>query len=272
MANVVLITDMLHGFFEASCPLYCGPAARRIIPNVVRLLEKETRAGSKIIYICDHHDPDDLEFKMFPPHCIEGTQETEIIPELAKFPGEIIKKKRYSGFSGTDLAQRLAQLKPEKIIIAGVCTDICVCHTAADARALDYTVEVPGDCVASFDERAHAYALEHMAKVLGVKIVYPSGTALPAPKFKPSAAVISGETADIYFPRTIEILKKENLNPVAVMEVFAGRPGVLCGIEEVKALLQEVLPADNREVWALNEGADISSKEVVLRIKALYQS
>jgi nicotinate phosphoribosyltransferase len=210
---------------------------------------------------------------MFPPHCIEGTTETEVIPDLAaKFPGEIIKKKRYSGFSGTDLAQRLKKLKPEKITIVGVCTDICVCHTAADARALDYNVEVPADCVASFDERAHTYALEHMEKVLGVKITYPAGDELPKPKFKPSPAVISGETADIYFPRTIEILKKEGLNPVSAMEIFGSRAGILCGIEEAKALLKEVLPENNREVWALDEGAPISPKEVVLRIKAPYQS
>ncbi len=272
MSNIVLITDMLHGFMDEGCPLYCGANARRIIPNVARLLEKETKAGSKIFYICDHHDLHDPEFKMFPPHCIEGSVETEVIPELAKFPGEIIKKKRYSAFSGTDLALRLKKLKPEKIIIAGVCTDICVCHTAADARAMDYQVEVPADCVASFNERSHAYALEHMEKVLGVKITYPTGKDLPQPKFKPSQAVISGDTADIYFPRTIEILKKEGINPVAVMEVFGSRAGILCGIEEVKSLLQEVLPENNREVWALNEGESISPKEVALRIKAPYQS
>ncbi|OGN94605.1 MAG: nicotinate phosphoribosyltransferase [Chloroflexi bacterium RBG_13_51_18] len=92
------------------------------------------------------------------------------------------------------------------------------------------------------------------------------------PRFTPSAEVISGETADIYFPRTVEILKKEGINPNATMEVFGSRAGVLCGMEEVKALLDEVLPEDNREVWALGEGEDISAKEVVLRITAPYQS
>ena len=55
------------------------------------------------------------------------------------------------------------------------------------------------------------------------------------------------------------------------MEIFGGRPGVLCGIEEAKALLREVLPKNNCEVWAMEEGAPISPKEVVLRIKAPYQ-
>ena len=92
------------------------------------------------------------------------------------------------------------------------------------------------------------------------------------PEFKPSPEVLSGDTADVYFVRTIDILKKENINPVATMEVFCSRAGILCGIEEVKALLKEVLPNDNREVWALNEGDPMATKEVVLRITAPYQS
>jgi nicotinate phosphoribosyltransferase len=95
---------------------------------------------------------------------------------------------------------------------------------------------------------------------------------MKTPDFKPSAEVISGDTADIYFVRTVEILKKEGINPIATMEVFGSRAGILCGIEEVKALLDKVLPKDNREVWALKEGDSISTKEVALRITAPYQS
>ena len=91
-------------------------------------------------------------------------------------------------------------------------------------------------------------------------------------KFEPSEAVLSGETADVYFARTVEILGKERLNPVATMEVFSSRAGIICGIEEVKALLTKVLPEANREVWALGEGKTIDRKEVVLRITAPYQS
>jgi nicotinate phosphoribosyltransferase len=90
-------------------------------------------------------------------------------------------------------------------------------------------------------------------------------------KFEPSRDVLSGETADVYFARTVEILRKEGLNPVATMEVFTTRAGILCGIEEVKALLARVLP-DRRQVWALEEGKLMVRKEVVLRITAPYQS
>ncbi len=91
-------------------------------------------------------------------------------------------------------------------------------------------------------------------------------------KFPPSEAILRGESADVYFHRTLEILKKENLNPVTVMEVFPNGSGVICGMDETLALLDKVLPLDNREVWALNDGDTVTSKEVALRIKAPYQS
>ena len=272
MANAVLVIDMVRGFLEEGYPLYCGERARRIIPNIQRLLERELAQGSSVFFLCDRHAPDDEEFKMFPPHCIEGTAETEVIPELAKYKGEIIPKRRYSAFFDTPLERKLKQLKPEKLIVCGVCTDICVCHTVSDARNRDYEVEVPVDCVASFDEKAHHFALGHMEQVLGAKLTSLVVSRAKPAKFEPTEAVLSGETADIYFARTVEILRHEGLNPVATMEVFASRAGVFCGIEEVKALLARVLPEDNREVWALAEGETMKEKEVVLRITAPYQS
>jgi len=171
MASVVLVVDMLRGFCEEGYPLYVGEAIRQIIPKIRRLLEEEKAKGSHIIFLCDSHAPDDKEFEMFPPHCVRGTEEAEIIPELRQFAGEVIPKTRFSCFYDTNLDERLRELKPDKIIVVGVCTDICVMHTVADARNRDYSVEVPADCVATFDQEAHRYALRHMEKILGAKIV-----------------------------------------------------------------------------------------------------
>ena len=170
MARAVLVIDMLRAFLEEGYPLYCGASARRIIPNVQGLLERELAQGARVFFICDHHTPDDAEFKMFPPHAIAGTVEAEVIPELARYAGEIIPKRRYSAFYGTPLEQKMKALNPEKIIVCGVLTNICVLHTVADARNRDYTVEVPVDCVASNERRQHNFALEHMEKVLGAKL------------------------------------------------------------------------------------------------------
>jgi len=175
MANVVIVADMVRGFCEDGRNLYVGPTIREIIRHIRELLERERAAGSHIIFICDTHEPDDKEFEMFPPHCIRGTEEPDVIPELAEFASDIIPKRRYSAFFETNLGERLAELKPDKIVIAGVCTNICVLYTAAEARYHDYSVEVPADCVATFDPDAHAFALKEMQTVLGANV-----TGLPA--------------------------------------------------------------------------------------------
>jgi len=175
MANAVLVVDMLKGFLEEGHPLYIGEEARHIIPNMKRLLENELARGSSVFFICDNHDPDDREFEMFPAHCIAGTAEAEVIPELAGYPGEFVHKKRYSGFFKTPLEEKLKQLKPDKLIICGVLTNICVLHTTADARNRDYEVEIPVDCVSSPDKEAHRFALEHMEKVLGARLTSSGG-------------------------------------------------------------------------------------------------
>jgi nicotinamidase/pyrazinamidase len=176
MANVVLVVDMVRGFCEEGRPLYVGETIRQIIEPIRRLLAEERGRGSSIIFLCDNHAPDDAEFQMFPPHCIRGSEETEVIAELREFAREVIPKTRFSCFYGTNLDQRLREMNPDEIILVGVCTDICVMHTAADARDRDYQVKVPADCVATFDAEAHRFALGHMEKILGVKVVAPSET------------------------------------------------------------------------------------------------
>lgn len=170
MADVVLVVDMVRGFCEEGYPLYAGPTIRDIIPRIQELLRHEKAQGSHIIFLCDNHDPDDAEFQMFPPHCVRGTEEAEVIPELRQFADEVIPKRRFSAFHGTNLGERLRELNPDKVTVVGDCTNICVLYTVADARNRDYAVEVPADCVATFDPQAHEFALQQMEKVLGARV------------------------------------------------------------------------------------------------------
>jgi nicotinate phosphoribosyltransferase len=90
----------------------------------------------------------------------------------------------------------------------------------------------------------------------------------------PSHEILTGDSADVYFARAEEILAKEGLDPVVVMEVFARQAGVLCGIDEAKVLIAHVLghaPGDEAVVEALDDGDTFSSREVVLRIRARYR-
>ncbi len=85
-----------------------------------------------------------------------------------------------------------------------------------------------------------------------------------------SEAILNGDTADVYFSRTQSILAREGLDPVVAMEIFPGRDGILCGIDEVIELLRRAAP--NAAVEALEQGAEMRAKEVVLRIRDHYSA
>ena len=170
--SALLVIDMQRGFLEDGYPLFCGEEARRIIPSVKRLIEQFLDRGVPIFFSADAHASDDREFRIFPPHCIKGTTEAEIIPELSVYVDRstLIETSSYSAFFATDLHDRLQGLGVKELTVCGVCTDICVMHTVADAYYRGYSIEVHRDCVASFDTDAHAFALHHMEHVFGARI------------------------------------------------------------------------------------------------------
>ncbi|HID34864.1 MAG TPA: cysteine hydrolase [Anaerolineae bacterium] len=173
MTTVVMVIDMERGFTDPEGALYAGDTVREIIGPIREILQAEGEKGSHFIFTRDWHDPDDQEFQMWPPHCIQGTWETEIDPALAEFTENsvIINKRRYSAFFDTNLDELLRRINPDQVIVTGVATDICVMYTTADLRNRDYPVVIPANAVTSFDPEAHAFALKHMAKILGVKVV-----------------------------------------------------------------------------------------------------
>lgn len=171
--KAVIVVDMLRGFLEPGFALYGGEACRAIVPAMRACLEREREAGSLLVFLADTHDPDDAEFQMFPPHCVRGTAEVEIIPELADLAATaiVVPKRRYSGFFETPLEVILRDRDVAEVAVVGVMTDICVLHTVADLRNRDYPTTVVSDCVASFDPRQHEFALHHVAAILGARVV-----------------------------------------------------------------------------------------------------
>jgi nicotinamidase/pyrazinamidase len=153
----------------------------RIIPKVAMLLYKKERQGAWLIFLADNHEPNDKEFKVWPPHCIKGSEESEIVDELRPFlrskKAIHIPKTRYSGFFRTNLEETLERLKPERVIVVGTCTDICVLYTVAGLRMRDYKTLISRDCVETFNSEKHPAGeinretLFHLKTILGVKVV-----------------------------------------------------------------------------------------------------
>jgi nicotinamidase-related amidase len=175
--TVVLVVDVLNGFCKTG--YLASPRLAAVVPHLRAYLEAETAAGAVPIFLADTHEPDDAEFAMFPPHCVAGSGEEDVVAELADLAarGHVVRKRRYSGFFGTRLDELLAGLAPAVVEVVGVCTDICVLHTVAGLRDRDYRVVVRRDLVDTYDAPGHAAdevnacALAHMRDVLGTEVV-----------------------------------------------------------------------------------------------------
>ena len=170
--KALLVVDMLKDFLNKDGTLYCGDTSRKAIPFVKEKIEEFHKDGDLVVFICDSHKEDDLEFKLFPKHCVAGTPGAEIINELpVEEKDVIIKKARYSAFYNTDLDSVLKDNAISEVHVVGVCTSICVMDTVGDLRNRDYKVIVYKDAVADFDKKAHQFSLERMEKTYGAKII-----------------------------------------------------------------------------------------------------
>ncbi len=174
--KVLLVVDMLKDFIEPQGALTCGEAARKIVPFVVDKVKEFTGQNLPVIFIMDSHDPEDLEFKRFPRHCVFGTPGAELIEELRvlveEYPFVIkVPKTRFSGFFRTNLNTILSDLAPAEVHVVGVCTNICVLYTVEELANRDYRTIVYTGGVASFDQEAHRWALEQMKSVLGAEVL-----------------------------------------------------------------------------------------------------
>jgi len=168
----LIVVDMLHDFMDERGALFCGPGSREIIPNVVERAREFRSKGWPVIFTCDAHAEDDLEFEMFPRHAVKGSPGAEIIPEMGANACDFhVNKTRFDAFYNTELASILEKEGVTEAEVAGVCTSICVLFTVQTLRNRDCPVTVRRNCVADFDDDAHAFALKHMEKVLGVTIV-----------------------------------------------------------------------------------------------------
>ncbi len=79
--KALLVIDMLNDFVLKGAPLEV-PKGREIVPALKKRIEEARREEIPVIYVCDSHDKDDEEFKVWPPHAISGTKGAEVIKEL----------------------------------------------------------------------------------------------------------------------------------------------------------------------------------------------
>jgi nicotinamidase-related amidase len=142
---VFLVVDMIVDHLTPGCPLEV-PRARDIVPALQGRLAQARSAGVPVVYVCDHHAPDDPDLLVWPSHAVEGSGGGEVWPDLAPMPGDhVVQKPTYSAFNRSSLGPLLEELRADQIILTGCATEMGLQATAVDALQRGYVVTIPPD-------------------------------------------------------------------------------------------------------------------------------
>lgn len=151
----LIIIDMVNGFAHQGA--LSSPNVAKLIPNIQQLVEQSIENNVEVVHYIDSHPKDAYEFNVYPPHCIQGTVEANIVEELVFPEIEVIEKNSTNGF----LAKNPFQDSMKNLYIVGCVSDICIidfAHTAIKyihEYNLNVTVNVIENLCATFDAPNH---------------------------------------------------------------------------------------------------------------------
>ena len=172
--RVLIVVDMVNGF------VYNGPLhdieCSKIIPRQKEIIDDYLDNGDLVVFIKDTHTKDSTEFSRMPIHCLENTDESELVPELREYVGRdnvITINKNSTSFNEApefrELITNLVNLK--RVDEIGVCTDICDFNgimglaNRLNQENRDVSIYVHEDAVATFNETERSEYVE-AAKLL----------------------------------------------------------------------------------------------------------
>ena len=139
--KALYIIDMNNGFVNFGA--MANPKYNDLVPEQMRMIRKIRSEKGIVNFILEGHKEDSLEFQSYPKHCIIGTDEAELIPELLpeqnKNNTNTYYKNCINGMLTGEVQKDIKRLKALKeVIFEGVCADLCVMDFARTyARYLD---------------------------------------------------------------------------------------------------------------------------------------
>ncbi|OWM63655.1 nicotinamidase 1-like [Punica granatum] len=175
--NGLVLVDIVNGFCTVGAGNLAPREQNKQISNMVNESAKLARLFCEkkwpVMAFLDTHHPDKPE-EPYPPHCLSGTDESNLVPALRWIENEpnvtIRRKDCYDGYLGSFESDgsnvfvnwvRNNQIKT--ILVVGVCTDICVldfvCSTLCARnlgflKPLEEVAVYSGGC-ATFDVPLH---------------------------------------------------------------------------------------------------------------------
>lgn len=183
MNKALLNIDYTVDFIADAGALTCGKPGQEIEDKIVDITQQFLNEGNLVVFAIDLHtenDPYHPETALFPPHNIKDTEGRELYGKLRDVYQNALDEKqnmywmdktRYSAFAGTDLEIKLRERNISEVHLVGVCTDICILHTAVDAYNKGFNIVIHSEAVASFNSVGHDWALGHFKSSLGATVL-----------------------------------------------------------------------------------------------------
>jgi nicotinamidase-related amidase len=158
-SSALLVVDVQQAEFAGLNPVRHPKA---LLANIRLLIENCRKAGRPVIYL--QHDG--LKGTPYEPE----TRGWQIHPSIKPEKDDLVIRKRHSDcFYETDLNQRLSAMKVNRLVVAGIRTEVCVDTACRRAYSLGYKVVLAKDAHGTSDSpplRAEEI-IEHHNRILG---------------------------------------------------------------------------------------------------------
>lgn len=165
----VLVHDA-QGYFLRPYASDC-PALQTALRRTGEILSAARSARVPIYYTAQdgEHRDRGLQGDLWGGGMSPRIEDTAVVPQIAPRPGDVVlTKHRYSAFSRSDFADRLARSGRDQLVITGVYAHIGIVATAFDGFCRDVQPFVAADAIADFGREQHARALDQIASCCGV--------------------------------------------------------------------------------------------------------
>lgn len=162
--ELLIVVDMVNGFVREGA--LADTKIANIIPEQVRLIEQFLNNNQAVMFIKDCHEIDSVEFNTFPPHCIKGTEEAQLVDELRKYEGLnntiSIEKNSTSAIFAPGFLKNINYMENlETLVGVGCESDICVPNLLIPLKNYfnqnnrNINIIVPENAVDTFDSDFH---------------------------------------------------------------------------------------------------------------------
>ena len=173
MKTVFFDVDTQIDFIFPAGALYV-PGGETILERVAELNRLAASRGIPVISTMDAHLEDDSEFRVYPHHCVAGTDgqrkpSSTLLENRAVVPNSpcdrigaqiLLEKQKLDCFTNVNLGTILDRFGAERYVVYGVVTEICVKCAALGLLKRGGRVELVTDAVRALNEDAASRMLD----------------------------------------------------------------------------------------------------------------